>query len=234
MFTPGNHKLGGRRIWGFGLPSGTPDVCPGLSETCQTHCYAVAVERYRPAAAARYRQNLALTHRRDFVRRVLAFFVLHRVRVARLHVGGDFYSAGYARKWLTIVGRSPRTLFYFYTRSWRTPEIRTVLDRMANEPNCQVWFSADRDTGLPTDMPPTVRVAWLLTAPEETPPTGTGLVFRVRRLRRSRADLAGTMICPAEDGVPRSRRVTCDRCGHCWRPADGGRTPLPIIDPPHP
>ena len=51
MLTPGNRKLGGRRIWGFGLPSGTPDVCPGMSATCRAHCYAVAVERYRPAAA---------------------------------------------------------------------------------------------------------------------------------------------------------------------------------------
>ena len=28
MLTPGNLKLGGRRIWGFALPSGTPDVTP--------------------------------------------------------------------------------------------------------------------------------------------------------------------------------------------------------------
>ena len=46
------------------LPSGTPGVCPGLSPTCRTHCYAVAVERYRPAAAARYRRNLRDSRRR--------------------------------------------------------------------------------------------------------------------------------------------------------------------------
>ena len=57
MLTPGNRKLGGRRIWGFGLPSGTPDVCPGMSAACRAHCYAATVERYRPAAATAYRRT---------------------------------------------------------------------------------------------------------------------------------------------------------------------------------
>ena len=159
MLTPGNHKLGGRLIWGFGLPSGTPDVCPGLSETCRAHCYATAVERYRLAAAAKYRRNLQLSQRRNFVRRVRAFLILHNIRIARLHVGGDFFSVRYASKWLRIMRRSPRTLFYFYSRSWRVLPIKAVLDQMAELPNCRVWFSADRDTGLPTAVPPRVRVA---------------------------------------------------------------------------
>ena len=59
MLAPGNHKLGRSLIWGFGLPSGTPDTCPGLSDACRSDCYAVAVERYRPTAAARYRATCA-------------------------------------------------------------------------------------------------------------------------------------------------------------------------------
>ncbi len=231
MLTPGNHKLGGRRIWGFTLPSGTPDACPGRSPTCATHCYAAALERYRPAAAAAYRRNLALSRRRDFARRVRAFLVAHAVRVVRVHVGGDFYSARYTRAWLRVVRRSPRVTFFFYTRAWRVPSIRAVLDVLAVLPNCAAWFSCDRDTGVPAAVPPRVRVAWLMTAPDDTPPAGTDLVFRVRRLRRRPAPAGGPPVCPAEDGVARTSPATCDRCGRCWRPAPAGRTPLPVVDP---
>ena len=142
MLTPGNHKLGRWLIWGFGLPSGTPETCPGLTDVCQSDCYAVAVERYRPAAAALYRRNLRESRRRAFVRRIRAFLVAHAVRVVRVHTGGDFYSARYARKWLRVMRHSPRVRFYFYTRSWRVPAIRAVIDRMAERPNRRVRYSA--------------------------------------------------------------------------------------------
>lgn len=234
MLTPGNLKLGGRCIWGFALPSGTPDVCPGRSPTCSTHCYAVAVERYRPAVAARYRRNLHASRRRDFVRRIVALLIAHRVRIVRIHTGGDFYSPRYARKWLAIMRRSSRVVFYFYTRSWRIPEIRAIIDRMSTLPNCVAWFSCDVDTGLPVDVPAGVRLAWLSITPGD-PPAGVDLVFRVRTLRQSPAPPGGSPVCPAEDGVPRPRRVTCDVCGRCWHPApQASRTPLPVLDPTEP
>lgn len=233
MLTPGNHKLGGRRIWGFSLPSGDPAVCPGMSDTCRAHCYAAALERYRPAAAAAYRRNLALSRGRTFVTRVRAFLVAHAVAVVRVHVGGDFYSRGYARKWLRIMRRSPRVRFFFYTRSWRVCAIKAVIDQMARLPNCVVWYSCDHDTGVPTEVPPGVRVAWLSITEGDVPPAGTDLAFRIRRLRRALAQSGGTPVCPAEDGVPRSRRVTCEVCGRCWHDAPAlGRTALPVLDSP--
>ena len=232
MLTPGNHKLGGRRIWGFALPSGTPEHCPGSSPTCRNHCYAVAVERYRPYAHRRYLRNLRETRRPDFARRVIAFLIAHRVKVVRIHTGGDFYSPEYARTWLRIIDRSPKVVFYFYTRSWRVPAIRAVLDQMAALPNCRAWFSADRDTGLPADCPPGVRVAWLESGLDDGPPAGVDLVFRVRGLRQQAVTSTSALVCPGEDGVRRTRLVTCDTCARCWRPAPGnGRTPLPVIDP---
>ncbi len=38
MLTPGNKKLGGHLIWGFGLPSGTLKLCPGMTATCKKVC----------------------------------------------------------------------------------------------------------------------------------------------------------------------------------------------------
>lgn len=238
MLTPGNKKLGGYLIWGFGLPSGTAAVCVGMTPTCRAHCYAARTECYRPKAARRYRQNLALSRRRDFARRAWAFLVAHAVRVVRIHTGGEFYSAAYARKWLAVARRARRVRFFTYTRAWRVPGLKPVIDELAALPNVRVWYSADRDTGLPPDVPAGVRVAWLMTAGDDDPPAGADLVFRVARLRRApAAEVAGVRVCPAEDGFPRPRAPTCDRCGVCWRPpapAPPGRVPLPVIDPPAP
>jgi len=233
MLTRGNLKLGKGRIWGFALPSGTRASCPGMSTLCRTHCYAVAIERFRVAAAARYRRNLLASRCRDFARRLVAFVITHRIRVVRIHTGGDFYSARYARKWLRVVDQLPRVTFFFYTRAWRVPEIRAAIDTMATRPNCVAWYSCDRDTGVPTDVPAGVRIAWLSASEEDMPPGRIDLVFRVRRLRRSPISPVNSAVCPAEDGVPRTRRATCDVCGRCWRrESTPGRIPLPMIDVP--
>jgi hypothetical protein len=97
MLTPGNKKLGGRLIWGFGLPSGRPAVCVGLTDECRAHCYARRVEGLRPAVRARYEKNLRLSRLPDFAQRVRDFLLAHEVAVVRVHTGGDFYAA-YARK----------------------------------------------------------------------------------------------------------------------------------------
>ncbi len=184
MLTPGNKKLGGALIWGFGLPSGRPDVCVGLSAPCQQHCYARHVERLRPGVLSRYERNLRLSRLRDFPRRVRYFILAHEVAVVRIHTGGDFYDARYARKWLRVLERLPAVRFYFYTRSWRDDAIRPVLEPMAGLPNCRAWYSCDRGTGIPASVPPGVRLAWLMTAPDDAPPRDVHLTFRVRYLRR--------------------------------------------------
>src|SRR5262245_25954902 len=162
MLTPGNKKLGGRLIWGFGLPSGTAAVCVAMTPACRRHCYAVRTEAYRPGARARYARNLALSRLPDFAQRVRYFILNHDVEVVRVHTGGEFYSAAYARKWLRVMRALPGVRFFFYTRSWRVAAIRPVLERMAALPNCRAWFSCDRDPGLPAARPPGARPARLV------------------------------------------------------------------------
>ena len=226
MLTPGNAKLGTDLIWGFGLPSGGRE-CVGMSKRCRDVCYARRTEQYRPQAAKRYRRNLALSKTKGFVRRVRAFLIAHHVRVVRIHTGGEFHNRKYVRKWWKIVARSPRVKFFTYTRAWRIPAFRPELERLAGLPNCQLWYSADRETGLPDSVPERVRVAWLMTEPDDLPPAATSstsakesidLIFRVRTLRRlPRAEWHGIPVCPAEAGLP-GPKPTCDHCRLCWKP----------------
>lgn len=218
MLTRGNQKLGLKHIWGFTLPSGTDAVCPGRSEVCSRHCYAIRLEKTRPKAHKAYRRNLLRTHRKDFSRRVYHFLRAHRVKIVRIHVGGDFYSEEYARKWLRVIQHSPRTRFFFYSRSWRDPPIRAVVEAMAVLPNCSAWFSCDQETGLPLDVPPEVRLAWLQVEPEELIPEQVDLVFRRHGVRRLALPQISSRVCPEQDGVMRPAQVTCEQCQICIRP----------------
>jgi hypothetical protein len=240
MLTPGNTKLGRRRrLWGFGLPSRS--TCPGRSALCAAACYSYRLEQFRPGVRARYRRNLALSRRSDFARRVLDLLAARQVEVVRVHTAGDFYSAAYARQWLAVMRAAPAVRFFLYTRSWRQRDLRRVLGAMARLPNVRVWFSCDRETGLPRRVPARVRLAWLMTGPDDRPPRAD-LVFRVRRLRGAvqkrvawRDGPGAALVCPTENGVT-GHRTSCSQCSFCWRalpePPGEWRLSLPLL-PPH-
>jgi hypothetical protein len=186
------------------------------------------VQGFRPQAAKLYRHNLRLTKKKDFVRRIRAFLISEGVRVVRIHTGGEFGSVRYAGKWLRIVERSPRVRFFTYTRAWRIPAIGDVLERMSLLPNMAMWYSADRDTGWPEHVPPKVRIAWLVTKPDEHVHADADLVFRSQSLRKIHAvELNGVPVCPAENG--QQDPTTCDRCRICWRLAEPKRFSLPVL-----
>ena len=86
---------------------------------------------------------------------------------------------------------------------------------MARQPNGRLWYSCDRDTGVPGAVPEQVRVAYLRTD-ERDQPAGD-LVFRIRRLRRrpfKRINLV--LVCPVENGAT-GHGTVCERCGVCWK-----------------
>lgn len=170
----------------------------------------------RPDVLARYEKNLRLSRLRDFPQRIRCFILAHEISVVRIHTGGDFYDARYARKWLRIINQLSDVRFFFYTRSWRDDAIRPVLEAMAQLPNCRAWYSCDRGTGLPASVPPRVHLAWLMTDDGDTLSPEAHFIFRVRSLRRwPQTRISGVRVCPAEDGVTRKAPVTCDRCRLC-------------------
>jgi hypothetical protein len=214
LLTRGNRKLG-ESIHGWSIPAA--DTCPGRSALCERWCYArLGHFRFGPVEE-RLQRNLDAALDPGFERRLAAEVRRRRVHTLRVHVSGDFFSAEYARKWLRIARRCPRTTFYAYTRSWRVAEVATALEELAAEPNVRLWYSADRATGMPPALPAGVEVAYLQTEAGETVPQGVGVVFRLRGLRRERRRRVGlAVICPAETGLPGAEDNTCTSCARCY------------------
>jgi len=213
LLTLGNGKLGAS-IFHFDL---LPKVtCPGKSLICAQVCYALTGHFMFPQVRERLEWNYEQSRRPDFAARMSDEIHRKGVLVVRPHVSGDFYGREYTGKWLAIMRACPHVRFFAYTRSWRVPDIEPVLRLMADLKNVRLWYSADRDTGEPSDVPDGVRVAWLQDG--KVGPELSDLVFRVRKLRREPRQRIGlALVCPHETPAGKERGVNCGSCGHCWR-----------------
>lgn len=242
LFSHGNTKLsdGKRSIYGFGLPS--RHTCPARTPTCTRLCYSYRLEQYRKHVGARHRANLVAAKRSDFAAVASAEIAAKNIRILRVHVGGELFSVDYAEKWLTVFKACPDTKFFLWTRVWRLPRFRGVLRAMARLTNVRLWYSCDKDTGVPTrrDTPKRVKLAYMQIAEDDLPLRGD-LVFRVHHLRKKPAKTVPAVrpgersvpICPTETALPGHETVTCSSCKKCWRslPHDtptGKRIPLAI------
>jgi hypothetical protein len=213
LLTRGNGKLG-EAIHVWSIPAVT--TCPGRSSLCEAACYARGGRFRAHTIQDRLAENLDAALADDFVPRVVAEVRRQGVHTLRVHVAGDFFSSEYVHKWATIACNCPRTTFYAYSRSWRVPEIAPALADLARLHNFKLWYSIDRETGAPAEVPPDVRVAYLLAGPGDSP-SGADLAFRTRRLRREPARRLGlTLVCPTENGEPRAADTTCTSCRRCY------------------
>ncbi len=209
LLAQGNDKLG-QSICHFDLPAIA--TCPGRTELCSGVCYAVT-GRYtfkyvKDRLGWCYEQSL----RDDFATRMIAEIKRKGCLVIRPHCSGDFYDAEYAEKWLQVMRQCPKVRFYFYTRSWRIEEIALVLEKMAALRCCKVWYSIDRETGIPPSVPLGVRLAYLQADRDESPEL-MDLLFVVRRLRRHAQRMGLPMLCPHQA----DKQYNCGSCGTCFR-----------------
>ena len=210
LLSTGVGKLG-EGIHGWGLPA--VETCPGRSQTCERVCYSNNRGRYRfDAVKARLSWNLSQALRDDFEDRMVAEIAKKGVQVLRVHTSGDFLSRDYAEKWLRIMRRKPRPRYYWYSRSWRCPDIAPTLEQMALLKCCRAWYSTDVDTGTPAVIPLGVRLAFLQVE-EGQEPELLDLRFAVRKLRKKRLGL--TMLCPNEH--EQKKAENCGDCGLCYR-----------------
>jgi hypothetical protein len=221
LLTRGNDKLGGK-IFAFNLPAAL--TCPGKSVACAA-CYALRGRWVFPTVQAALQRNWQASRERFFAELMIHEIGWRKPRLVRIHSSGDFYDLGYIRQWGRIVRSCPTTRFYAYTRSWRLPRLRRGLEQhLVGQPNVRLWYSADADTGLPTQVPAGVRVAWLQESSADAVPPGAGLVFRVHRLRKAPAKRIGlALVCPTENGAT-GHKTDCGRCGFCWEQETARKT----------
>lgn len=208
LLTRGNGKLG-EGIHAWTIPA--VETCPGRSTLCERVCYARAGRFRTHLLQDRLAENLDIALADDFIHRIVTEVRRRGVHTLRIHVSGDFFSAAYAWQWASIARRSLHTTFFAYTRSWRVPEIAPALEELARLCNVRLWYSCDAETGLPEQIAPCIRLAYLQTAAADTP--AGDLVFRIESLRATPTRRIGlSVVCPRETGHAHATAVTCTSC----------------------
>jgi hypothetical protein len=210
LLSKGNAKLG-ESIFGWTLQA--IHTCPGRTETCSRWCFASHGRFCTTQMEARNRWRLSQAKKAGFVDAMSSEIYRRGVLIVRVHIGGDFFSPRYVQKWIEIAARHPAVRFFAYSRSWRTEAIRPLLYAWGSLPNVRLWLSADRDSGIPRDVPEGIRVAWLQV--DEAPPQGGNLVFQVRRLRRMALPMF-VPVCEQETPAGKAAGANCSSCRVCW------------------
>lgn len=213
VITPGNNKLG-EDIHTWSIPAAVS--CPGATPACLSCCYALSGFFTMPNVATTHTQNWVAAESKHFVAWMCNELQKHNVKVFRIHVSGDMYSAEYADKWLQIVKQSPNVQFFTYSRSWRVPEILPTLRKLARCKNMQLWLSADTDTGAPP-MIKRARVAFMArdVAEEGMVTAGAHLAFR-NVTDTVRKKIGYAQVCPVENGIKLATPLTCTKCRICF------------------
>lgn len=153
-----------------------------------------------------------------FVERAVAELKKSPRKLVRIHESGDFYSAAYVRKWISIVGCLPEIAFWAYTRSWRVRRILQALIELSKLPNMQLFWSTDIETVRVNGTPPYVpgvKVAYWKPEDGAEVPAGVDIVWKDRR--GTTTPEPGLFACP--QGIAKKKlskeTVRCGDCGWC-------------------
>lgn len=214
LLKAGNSKLG-ESIHVWSIPAVV--TCPGSSEICRDRCYATKGFFLMNNVKAALFKNLALCASPFFVDWMINSIKRRKATILRIHAAGDFMSVAYLRSWLHIVRACPETTFYAYTRSWRIPEMRKLLPVLAAQPNFQLWYSCDIETGSPELLPEEskIRLAYMTVRVDDIPDKPADIVFRDYPTRGVvQKHLYGDMVCPPENGT--GAKINCEKCRICF------------------
>lgn len=186
----GNLKLGPNVFTYSKLPGRPEDggTCPGAGE-CLEYCYSLRIRATTPLVWQVYRMNTDNGPSLPILPDEAA--------LVRLHVTGDFDTVPYIEAWIKLIAEHPQVRFWGYTRSWRVPLLRPVLERLRALPNVQLFASIDRTS---QDAPSAIWRRAYVALPGFEP-------------ERSNAIVRGRMayICPEELG----RKPNCETCNYC-------------------
>lgn len=178
----GNLKLGLGIYTYSKLPGRISGTCPGSSGECELICYAKRLVHNKWVWEL-YKEN---TLRGDELPELPS-----DAKIVRFHVSGDFDTPGYIISWIRLAAKNPDVRFFGYTRSWRVPELRVLLEEFKSLPNVFLWASIDSTV---ENLPPeSWHKAW---------------IEGDHRIPSSKV-----VICPEETG----KRPNCESCGFCFK-----------------
>jgi hypothetical protein len=163
----------------------------------------------------RLQENYEACSEPEFTSRMIQEIKRRWVQVLRVHVSGDFFARDYVDQWIAIAKACRKVKLYAYTRSWRIEAIVPALCEFAALKNVRLWYSADREAMPELPLPPRVRIAYLQ-VDEEEPPEEAHLLFKVKKLRKTKA-VGLPMVCPSDSHTGKAKGVDCGVCAHCWR-----------------
>jgi hypothetical protein len=218
-FGRGNLKIGMEGVYTYsrlpGVPTATalgipprPDwryedvkgTCPGATAECQAICYAARPVTEKGPVYDMWRRN---SETEDVPQELPP-----DAKIVRIHVSGDFTSAGYIAGWYRVIDQHPQVRFFAYTRSWRIPELLPHLEMLRELPNLQLFASMDKST---VELPPRGwRRAWIA---EDSREYEWGQDMKARKDCHTLKVFDGVMtyLCPEQTG----RKPNCEACRYC-------------------
>lgn len=194
----GNGKLG-PHVFTY---SKSPIIsCPGSSEVCRDICYADTIYQRWPNVKNNWDHNY------EAGEAVPSLTKLKPGALVRIHVSGDFDTAGYIHAWREKIERRPDLTVWVYTKSWRVPRLLPALERLRAISNVQMWASMDSSI-------------------EDLPPRGWRRVYiegdaRIRR--------RSSIICPEQAITDSDCAITCEQCQYCTRPSRNKKKDLVLL-----
>ena len=119
--------------------------------------------------------------------------------------------------WLQILSKS-----FAYTQRVTSLTPSTLQSGSASSArldNLRLWYSIDKDSGLPEHIPPGVRLASMALDDDQAnaAPKEASLVFRNHPTTLMKKSATGVMVCPYENGLLGVARKTCTLCKICFR-----------------
>lgn len=192
----GNTKLGSRVFTYSKLAIAS---CPGASAICKAICYAETIRKRWPVVNNNWDYNYQAGEA------VPSLAKLKPGSLVRIHVSGDFDTAGYIHAWRREIERRPDLTVWMYTKSWRVARLLPALERLRARPNVQMWASMDNSIS-------------------DSPPRGwrRAYIEGDARIRR------GTSIVCPEQVAPKAT-ITCQQCGYCLRPPKNRKKDLVLL-----
>lgn len=173
-----------------------------------------------------YVDNDKLRKKKSWEADAIAEITASKLSTVRIHASGDFDTAEYVEAWMRIVKACPGTKFYAYTRSWTVPAMLKSLVELAQLPNMDLWFSADKSMPKPPVFDFT-RIAYLALDDADEPRYNADLVFRHNstgaanyKTVKKRMGRFRSLVCPHEQGVTYKTEMTCDKCKICFNNKD--------------